>query len=193
MTPSDSSVILVIEALRQGDSQAAKEIWDRYAPRLQVMAKKWVRRVGNTGEYDEEDVAVSALGDFFQGVADGRFPDLKGGTDIWQLLAVIAARKANNMRKKAQADKRGGQNKAQTTDAMEQVAGTDLPPDLSAMMMEECRLLLDQLKDRDLESVALLKLDGFTNDEVAAKLGFSRRTIQRMLKLIREIWETRSS
>lgn len=185
---SDSSVSRFIHLLRSGDAEAAKKIWDSYAPRLQLLAKKWVHRLGG---FDEEDVAISAIQAFFQGVADGRYPDLQGGTDLWQLLAVIAARKANDMRKRAIAEKRGTGIEPGSSDGLESVPGGGLPADLSAMMMEEVRGLLDELKDGDLESVALLKLDGHTNDEVAAKMGYSRRTIQRMLKLIRDIWATR--
>jgi DNA-binding CsgD family transcriptional regulator len=36
--------------------------------------------------------------------------------------------------------------------------------------------------------VALMKLEGLTNDEIAGRLGYSRRTIQRMLSLIRDVW-----
>ena len=48
---------------------------------------------------------------------------------------------------------------------------------------------LSKLDDEELEQVALRKLDGFTNDEVAERLGYSRRTIQRMLNVIRKCWE----
>ena len=56
------------------------------------------------------------------------------------------------------------------------------------MMSEECRRLLRVLNDPELEGVVLLKLEGFSNDEIAKQFGYSRRTIQRMLALIRDLW-----
>jgi len=45
------------------------------------------------------------------------------------------------------------------------------------------------LNDPELEKVAVLKLEGYSNDEVAQELGYTRRTIQRMLNLIRVLWQ----
>ena len=61
-------------------------------------------------------------------------------------------------------------------------------PEFAAMMSEECRRLLRVLNDPELEGVVLLKLEGFSNDEIAKQFGYSRRTIQRMLALIRDLW-----
>ena len=61
-------------------------------------------------------------------------------------------------------------------------------PELAAMMSDECRRLLNLLSDPELETVALFKLQGYTNKEVADSMGYSRRTIQRMLSLIKELW-----
>ena len=56
------------------------------------------------------------------------------------------------------------------------------------MMSDECRRLLEILKDPELEALVLLKLEGFSNDEIAQQFGYSRRTIQRMLASIRNLW-----
>ena len=45
------------------------------------------------------------------------------------------------------------------------------------------------LNDPELESLVMLKLEGYTNDEIAEKLGYTRRTIQRMLNLVRDAWK----
>jgi predicted DNA-binding protein (UPF0251 family) len=55
-------------------------------------------------------------------------------------------------------------------------------------MAETCRQLLDSLQDEELQQVAIWKLEGLTDDEVAAKLGSCRRTVQRMLRSIRTVW-----
>jgi DNA-directed RNA polymerase specialized sigma24 family protein len=40
----------------------------------------------------------------------------------------------------------------------------------------------------EIQQVALLKVDGYTNDEIAQQLGCTRRTVQRRLNLIRDVW-----
>ena len=57
----------------------------------------------------------------------------------------------------------------------------------SAEVALEYEFLISKLNHCDLEKVALLKLEGFTNDEIATKICRTRRTVQRMLELIREI------
>ena len=54
---------------------------------------------------------------------------------------------------------------------------------------EECRHLLGLLGDPELESVALLRMEGYTVEEIAERLGYVPRTIKRKLRLIRGVWE----
>jgi predicted DNA-binding protein (UPF0251 family) len=49
--------------------------------------------------------------------------------------------------------------------------------------------MINLLADSELESLVLWKLEGETNDSVATQLNYTRRTIQRMLRLVRDIWE----
>ena len=68
-------------------------------------------------------------------------------------------------------------------------------PDASTalIMREECQQMLAKLKTPDLEMVALLKVDGYTDEQVAERLGCSRRTVQRRLRLIRRLWSSTSA
>jgi len=60
-------------------------------------------------------------------------------------------------------------------------------------MIEECRRLLENLGDDRLRSLALMKMEGFTNSEIADNLGCSRNTIERKLRLIRGLWSRERS
>ena len=51
------------------------------------------------------------------------------------------------------------------------------------MTAEECQQLLQSLQDVDLVKVACLKLEGWTNEAIADEMKYTRRTIQRMLKI----------
>ena len=49
-------------------------------------------------------------------------------------------------------------------------------------------MLLDRLQDDILRRIAVAKMEGYSNDEIARQLGVQTRTIERKLKLIRELW-----
>jgi DNA-directed RNA polymerase specialized sigma24 family protein len=53
--------------------------------------------------------------------------------------------------------------------------------------------LLDQLPDEMLRQVALLTLEGYQPKEIAEKLGCVRRTVERKLERIRDIWDENAS
>ena len=49
-------------------------------------------------------------------------------------------------------------------------------------MAEECRRLLDRLGDNSLRDVAVWKMEGYSNDEIAGRLGCVSRTVERKLR-----------
>jgi len=58
-------------------------------------------------------------------------------------------------------------------------------------MAEECRRLFEALPDESLRQVAALRLDGYTDSEIAARLGCGLTTIERRLRTIRTVWTRR--
>jgi DNA-directed RNA polymerase specialized sigma24 family protein len=69
------------------------------------------------------------------------------------------------------------------------VTANDPTPDEAAEVAEECARLLGFLKTDDLRQVAVWKLEGYTNEEIAVKLNRSVSAVERRLQAIREIWE----
>jgi DNA-directed RNA polymerase specialized sigma24 family protein len=193
------SVTQWIAELRDGDADAAhQEIWRRYFRRLMALAEV---KLGSAprGAEDEEDVALSALRSFFSGVADGRFPHLEDRDNLWSLLAKITACKAINQRNRQLALKRGGGNvqseaalaRADSSGRQLQLADLieeELTPDFIAAVNEECQLLMNQLPNDQFRRIARLKLEGYTNAEIAKDLDVVERTIERKLEIIRGIW-----
>jgi DNA-directed RNA polymerase specialized sigma24 family protein len=197
----DESVTAWIDRLRAGDPTAAQLIWKRYFERLVELARK---RLGKARRVvaDEEDVALSALASFCRAAEQGRFPQLLDRHGLWRLLVVITERKAVNLLRTQQRAKRGGgrvfsESELGTANPRgeERPAGLDeLPsreptPEFAALIAEECERLLRQLDDAGLQRVALLKLEGCANEEIAEQLGCALRTIERKLSLIRDLWE----
>jgi DNA-directed RNA polymerase specialized sigma24 family protein len=192
---SQGSVTRYIADLRGGGRDAATPLWDRYFRRVRGLIRSRLERQGRiAADLDEEDAALSVFDDVFAGVERGDFPELSDRDDLWRLLVVIAARKASDLRKRQGRLKRGGGlNRVESTpdgdgDPLDHQPAEDAPADLAALMAEELEVRLDALNDETLRQVALLRLDGYQNDEIAARLGCARRTVIRKVELIRTAW-----
>ncbi len=192
---ADDSVSLWIAKVKQGDDQAQQVIWDRYFPALVKIARQ--RLAGQRRRMaDEEDVALSALNSFFGAANREAFPNLRGREGLWRLLSEMTRRKAVDLIRYNEREKRRvlGESAVDATGCqsagigLDQAAVDELTPDLAAMLGENCQRLLDAL-DADLRVIALTKLDGHTNAEIAEQLGWSVPTIERRLQLIRKKWQ----
>src|SRR5436309_4156959 len=94
---SAGSVTTWVGRLRAGDGAAAQRLWERYFRRLVGLARERLRGLRRRAA-DEEDVALSAFDSFCRGVGQGRFPRLDDRNNLWELLVVITARKAIDLR-----------------------------------------------------------------------------------------------
>jgi DNA-directed RNA polymerase specialized sigma24 family protein len=189
MSPQ-GTITHLIARLKQGDREAAQGLWQAYFHRLVALARARVRSA--VGMADAEDVALSAFDSFFRGVERGRFPALEDRDDLWQLLFVLTVRKAINLVKHEGRRSRGGGRLVSLSDLdarlLDGVSSTEPGPELAAQMTDECRRLLCRLGDDSLRSVALGKLAGETNREIAARLGCVEQTVERKLRSIRGLW-----
>lgn len=189
---SDGSVSRWVGALKDGDAAAAQPLWERYHRRLVALARRKLQSARRSA--DEEDVVQSAFHSFFRGVAGGRFPQLADRDNLWRLLVVITARKALDQLARENSKKRGGGTSREASrippgdDALGQVIGDEPTPEFAAQVAEEYQRLLDKLPDDGLRQVAVWKMDGLTNDEIAGRLDCSKRTVARKLETIRILW-----
>jgi DNA-directed RNA polymerase specialized sigma24 family protein len=188
---SDLSVTRLIALLKAGDRAASQRLWEAYFGRLVRLARARLRNTVG-GIADEEDVALSAFDSFYRRAERGQFPRLNDRNDLWQLLFVLTVRKAINLVHYQGRKSRGG-GRVQSLNDLEnlgadEVLGAEPSPELAAQMTEECRRLLARLNDETLRSVALWKMEGYTNVEIAAKLGCVEQTVERKLRTIRLVW-----
>jgi DNA-directed RNA polymerase specialized sigma24 family protein len=200
MEPQEASVSGWLSQLQKGNvDRPVQELWERYFQRLMGLAKaklgKLPKRVA-----DEEDVALSAFDSFCQGVARGRFPQLNDRNDLWRVLVTITARKALNLNRRHGRQKRGGNATldqaalAQIADdsqamGLEQFLSREPTPEFVAQATEEYERLIAFLPDPDLRQIAQWKMEGFTNEEIAARLHCVSRSIERKLQIIRTMWD----
>jgi DNA-directed RNA polymerase specialized sigma24 family protein len=61
--------------------------------------------------------------------------------------------------------------------------------DAAAEMAEEYQRLLRRLDNRELEAIAVARMEGRTVEEIASQRQCAPRSIKRKLRLIRSIWE----
>jgi DNA-directed RNA polymerase specialized sigma24 family protein len=190
------SVTRWIDGLKAGDLQAVQPLWERYFDRLVRLARARLRATRRPAVVeDEEDAALSAFNSFCDGAAHGRFPLLTDRNDLWRLLVVLTARKACAQVQRRTRQKRGGDvvfdDLAAHNDGEDGFAAlisSEPTPEFAAMVAEQYEKLLDALDDDALRRVALDRMAGYSNDEIAARLGCARRTVARRLELIRTIW-----
>jgi DNA-directed RNA polymerase specialized sigma24 family protein len=193
------SVIGWLQQLSSGDQGAARHLWERYFQRLVGLARKklrdFPRRIA-----DEEDVALSAFTSFCRGAEAGRFPHLTDSDSLWPLLVVITARKACDLMDHQLRLKRGGglvqgesgihsPEGSEGPRGIEQILGQEPTPQFAGQVTDEYERLMTLLGDDQLRSVAVWKMEGYTNEEIAGKLGCVERTVERKLRTIRGIWE----
>jgi RNA polymerase sigma factor (sigma-70 family) len=188
MAPDSHSVTRWIERLKNDDAQAASVLWERFADRMLAVSR---RRLGNAPRRvaDEEDVVVAAFERFHHGVRNGRFPRLDDRDDLWAILFTLTDCHAARQVRDQQRDKRGGgevrgDSALQTAEPID-----DTPTPAEAVLLQENMAgLLAALGDETLRQIALARLEGCSNAEIAARIGRSEVTVERRLRLIRAVW-----
>jgi RNA polymerase sigma factor (sigma-70 family) len=189
----EGSVTTWIAALSAGENEVAQRLWERYFSRMVELARNKLR-ASSSRAADEEDVALSAFHSFFRAASEQRFPRLANRDDLWQVLVVLTARKAIDQRKYESRKKRADSStKALDDAAIDSLVGSDPDPAFAALVADEFRALLERLGDEQLRQIALRKLEGYSNEEIASELGCTVRTVGRRLALIRDLWESPES
>ena len=148
---------------------------------------------------DEEDVAVSVFRCLCAGAEHGRLAEIADRGDLWRVLVTMTLRKTIDQQRRLAGKKRGsgkvrgesvfaGKSGEEASPGLQQFGDTIPTPQMMVIIEEEGQRLLDALEDEKLRQIALWKLEGFTNDEIAAKLQLTTRSVERKLQRIREKW-----
>lgn len=194
---SEDSVSQWIRLLQDGDPAAAQPLWERYFHRLVGLARGKLQGLPSRLA-DEEDVALSAFASFCRAAEAGRYPQLSDRDDLWRLLFAITENKAHNLIRDERRQKRGGG--AVVTEAglnrptdsahvgLDQFAGREPTPEFAVQLAEECQRLLALLDDAELQTIAIWKMEGATTAEISDRLGCAVSTVERRLRLIRQVW-----
>ena len=196
-------VTLWIARLKQGDARAPEVIWEHYFQQLIQLGKRRLQSASNRMN-NEEDLALSAMNSFFEGVQNHRFSQLDNREELWKVLATIAVRKAVKYYRAANAQRRpdahmanGSSTDDQNVDEICQVLGREPSPEMAAMFAEAVQSRLNALPDETLRQIAIWKLHGLTNREIAVQLypdisqtkpKTAQTNVERKLAAIRRLW-----
>ena len=191
---SGGSVTRWLGELKGGDPDAAQRLWERYFTDLVRLARGRLQGAPRAVA-DEEDVALSAFDSFYTAATQRRFPRLDDRDDLWRVLVTLTERKAADLRRRQRRQKRGGGRVAPEADLagpegdlLDHIAGPAPTPEFATLVAEEYRRRLAALPDAALRRVAELKMEGYSNEEIAGRIGLGLRSVVRKLDLIRRTW-----
>jgi RNA polymerase sigma factor (sigma-70 family) len=183
--------------LQSGSQEAAGRIWEHYFRKLYAFARKRISTRMRRA-YDEEDVALSAFHSMCEGMTAGRFPDLTDRDNLWRLMLTITVRKIAIRQRYDHREKRDAAllitesglfaSLPESSLGLDALPNAEPTPDFAAEMTETCNALFQALSEDNLRDIARLKIEGYTNGEIADKLAVTRRTVERKLERIRREW-----
>jgi DNA-directed RNA polymerase specialized sigma24 family protein len=202
--PTDS-LTLSIQQLRSPDSrergEAALFIWEQFAPRLQALLRRHLD-VRFRSRENEQNILQYVFSSFCVGQFEGQAAP-SSREELWKLLVRITLRTVVDTTHGHSAARRDVRRERSETDNPQSSASEfprwmlenvdrALPSDEEKdVAIEEIERLLHGLPD-DLRSIVLWKLEGFTNAEIAAKIGRTVRSVELKMQLIRTRLESRS-
>lgn len=186
---SSSSVSHWLRGLRDGESVAAQNLWNRYFAQLVPIARGRLARLAR--DRDGEDVALSAMKSVMLGIRENRFPELSDREGLWPLLVTITARKAISEQRRQLAASRSPDREVSYDDVADYL-GEEPSPEFASELADELERMTSALGDDDLQRLVELKLGGWSNDEIAADLGCTTRTVTRKLTRVRQEWAVAS-
>jgi ECF sigma factor len=185
------------------------EIVRRCYPRLRDLARRGLERERIAEAVYEPDEALnSTLDRMIRLVLSGRVESIEGVDGFWRLYRRILAWKIMSASDRHSALKRGGPGIRKVTRNGEHIEDSDdspppiagpvpddldlfksslLPAEVLAISAEVTDRLIDLLQP-DLKTIVRMRLDGRTIGHIAAVLGVSPRSVDRMLEMIRRIW-----
>jgi RNA polymerase sigma factor (sigma-70 family) len=177
---------------RQGDQQAATELFQRYTDRLIGLARS---RLSSclAQRLDPEDVVQSAMRSFFSGTREGRY-QLERGGDLWQLLVSITLHKLHKKVRRNTALKRDPgreqsfEAEANGPDLVDLLLAREPSPIEAVALVDEVEQVMRRLQPGPRRMLEL-RLQGYNLEEIAAATQKGVTTVRRALKEIKQAFE----
>jgi RNA polymerase sigma-70 factor (ECF subfamily) len=187
--PPERPFAELMQRLKDGDADAAREVFDRYARRLVGLAAARLPEMLRP-KVDAEDVVQSVFRSFFARQAAGKF-EVANWDALWAILTVLTVRKCGHRLEYFRAARRDVRREAPAPARPDDSTPGREPPDPeptpaeAILLAETLEQAVAGLKESH-RSVVLLRLQGCTIEEVSTQLGCSERTVHRVLDQVRQ-------
>jgi RNA polymerase sigma factor (sigma-70 family) len=186
----------LLDAMQTGEEWAFDTFFKKYYDQLVRLAKK---KIGSfpLRTRDEEDLALSAMNSLFNCLRENRL-EAQNSIELWKILVTITNRKLINYRERQHAQKRGS-GKVRGDSIWAQTGENNIfleqpdtkqtmTPDAQVELLETMDRLFQRLDDDKTRKIARLMLEGYKINDIADTLNCVRRTIERKIVRIRELW-----
>jgi RNA polymerase sigma factor (sigma-70 family) len=185
-TPRDR---VLVDLWRTGDQQAARELVDCYIDRLLALAR---RRISQrlASRIDPEDVVQSVFRTFFSHARKGDF-HIADQDDLCKLLMRITVHKTLRQVAFHKAAKRDMTLEKETSDAKDRFAdmmNAGPTSEQAVAFLDELEHFLSRLRPQERQMLEM-RIQGYSNEEIAAELHTYDRKIRRVFERIRELAE----
>ena len=176
----------LVRRYQAGQAEAAEALYRRYADRLRAIARSNMS-AGLAGRVESDDLVQSVFRRFFRAASEGRYR-IPTGQDLGCLLVAIM----RNRLKSEEVFQRAAKRDLRATvggEGLERIA--DVPRDGTPDVGESLAMgeILACLPERHRDVVAQ-RLEGFEVAEIAERMGRSKRTVERILQVVRARLQT---
>jgi RNA polymerase sigma-70 factor (ECF subfamily) len=185
MTANESCTALM-EQLRSGEGDAAREVFRRFARQLMALARRQVQE-WMVHRVDPEEVVQSAFKSFFVRHREGKL-EVESWNALWGLLTLITLRKCADRVEYFRAGRRDVAREVSLLEGQAppwQLAPDREPQPHEAAVLAETAERLWQASGADERPVLELSLEGHTALEISLRLGRALRTVHRLRERIR--------
>lgn len=174
---TDSEFAALVEQIRRGNQNAARDLVQQYEHELRIMARVRLTDPRLRRVLDSMDVCQSILANFFARAAAGQF-DLETPEQLMKLLATMVRNKVTDYARRQQADRRDTRRlHGQSSNELDLAGQTETPSVMvaNAEILEKVRekLTPDELR------IANLRRDGHSWEEIAEELSGSSEALRK--------------
>lgn len=197
MNSDQGSVTGWISLIREGDQDVLDAFSKRYFSKIRDLAKS---KLSNP---DSEEVANDVLVALTQSIAGGKYPNLCDRNSLWFLILKITQNRVIAFTRREKAKKRIPAESIEpnhSEDLVRVESLTDYEAELDNVIasnsteaawieISDCwEELLRCLPDDVCRQIAQLKLQSYSNREIALMMGFTPSKVDRKVRLIQEQW-----
>lgn len=178
-----------IRELVGGNAEVTSEFWSTYAPALQRLADQHMSPVLKR-RMDADDVVQSVFRTFFRRARENQF-SLDSNDDLWRLLCAVTLTKVRQ-HARFQFRQRRTPNRESNSgpdDSNPEIQDRRSPsPEEIVEFIDQFQALIADL-DEEQRKIVLFRLDGLDNEEIAAQMQCTSRTVRRLVADAREQWD----